>query len=125
MNLRQRDPRRQYPGHLVFIRELSCVITGGMPVDAAHVRYSEARYRKLNPGVGQKPSDCWVVPLRSDLHTGDKNAQHSGNERDFWYIHAIDPCLVAMLLWINTGNHEICEGILGNARAGLLKGCFA
>lgn len=125
IGLRQRDPRRQAPAHLSFVRGLSCVITGGRPVDAAHIRYSEARYSKINPGVGQKPSDFWVVPVRSDLHVGDKNAQHSGNEREFWASAQIDPCIVSMLLWINTGQYEVCEEILANARRGLLKGCFA
>ncbi len=82
--LRQRQPRvtdRKYKG---WIAQLPCVICATVPVEVAHLRYADVLYLKDNPGMGAKPSDLWTLPLCAHHHRLGKNAQHSGNERNWW-----------------------------------------
>jgi hypothetical protein len=109
--LRQRRPRILAPKHLAWIRSLPSIIPGQGPVEAAHVRYGERIYGKPPTGMGEKPSDCWVVPLAHDVHM----EQHRHGERAWWIEQAIDPLLVAALLWAAGGNDEAGINIIRNA----------
>lgn len=115
---RIRRPRVQSPKHLAFIRQLPCIITWNHHgVEAAHIRYADLPLGKLPTGMGEKPSDCWTIPLHATVHRTDKNAQHNMNERSFWSGHNINPCVVALALWRCSGDIELGEMIIREARS--------
>jgi hypothetical protein len=115
--LRQRQPRRHLPSHLKFIRTLPCVVSlRGDGIQAAHVSYGCPLLGKRARGVGEKSCDIWVVPLHHELHLNGPDAQHTMNEQAFWRRHGIDPCIVSLVLFAHSGNYEICERIVRNAR---------
>lgn len=57
------------------VSEMDCVLTGSpSPSDPAHIRYG------LGGGMGMKPDDNHVLPLRHKLHY----IQHNMGEVNFW-----------------------------------------
>lgn len=99
--------------HLNFIRSLPCTVTGAYDgIQAAHVSYVDLRYGKTGRAYGRKESDCWTVPLCSDQHT----LQHGMNEREFWQLAGIDPCRVAVSLYLCTGDRDLALVVLQHAR---------
>ena len=110
--MRQRQPRINNEKHLMFIRNLPCLVTGRRDVDAAHIRYSDLRVAKRAVGIGEKPDDKWVIPLCRAEHT----KQHGMNERQYWNDLGIDPILVALALYSVSGDHEMAEAILTSNR---------
>jgi hypothetical protein len=109
--------RKHDPDHLAYIRSLPCLVSGSnFNVEAAHIRYSDARWKKINPGVGRKPDDCWTVPLSAEMHRLGEEAQHNGNERAFWERHGIDPLEIATALYAVTGQYEAGLKIIREAR---------
>ncbi len=93
--LRQRDPRKHDKKHLRYIASLPCCICGGIDVDAAHIRATPIYIDgKRQTGGGEKPSDCWTVPLCRAHHT----EQHTMTELSFWKKYQIDPFILAMEL---------------------------
>lgn len=104
--------------HLAFIRKLPCLVSGSnVNVEAAHIRYSDAEWGKINPGHSRKPDDKWTVPLCADLHRLDPiNSQHAMNEREFWESHGIDPLPIATALWAISGDYEAGLNIIREAR---------
>ena len=97
---RTRKPKRERgrqedPAHLALIRKMPCLLGGEGKVEAAHIRMSDAAYGKGNSGVGQKPDDCWTVPLASEVHREQTNS----GERWFWEEHRINPLLIAQRLY--------------------------
>lgn len=117
---RIRRPREKLEAHLDFIRSLPCLvspITEG--IEAAHIRYGEPRFAKPGTGIGEKSHDFWTVPLSVIWHRYHRDAQHStGDERGWWQKHNIDPVLVALGLWANTGDYEAGCLIIQQAQAG-------
>lgn len=88
--------RQEDPMHLALVRRLPCIVTGvTVGVEAAHIRMSARGGGKVNPGIGQKPSDRWVLPLCADAH----REQHQGAEAAFWHRHGIDPLRTAERLY--------------------------
>jgi len=86
-------PRVKDNTYLAWIRRLPCLagmVTGlcSGSVQAAHIRYSDARYNRVNSGMQAKPSDLWVLPLCETHHLHD---QHKRNERQFWSDLEIEP----------------------------------
>lgn len=109
--------RQHNEKHLAFIRSLSCVVSGvSMNVEAAHIRYSDAAWEKVNPGIGRKPDDKWTIPLSAEMHRLNRNAQHNGNERSFWERHEIDPLSIALKLWGVSGDYEAGMRIILEAK---------
>jgi len=107
--MRQRDPRKHDDRHLAFIRQLPCLVCmDNTSTEAAHIRFSDERAAKINPGVGQKPHDHWTVPLCGRHH----REQHTMNEEKFWGTEGIDPLFVAMALYLNSGDAEAGETII-------------
>jgi hypothetical protein len=89
--------------HLDFIRSLPCLLCGDpIHTQAAHLRFADARVGKPISGMQIKSDDWWCVPLCNTHH--DK--QHGRGERKFWEQFNIDPILVAMALYINSGDYE-------------------
>lgn len=91
-----KGPRIYLPDFLSWLRTLPCVIChNNIESQAAHIRYSDARIGKLNPGVGQKPHDYFALPLCQDCHS----EQHGMNEQAFWKKYERDPLLLALSLF--------------------------
>ena len=103
-------PRQHDEAHLQFLRGLPCLVCeDNTSTEAAHIRMSDARAAKKNPGVGQKPHDFWCVPLCSRCH----REQHEvGEEALFWDRAMIDPLFVALALYVNSGDQEAGETII-------------
>jgi hypothetical protein len=107
--MRMRKPRQQDEHHLQFIRTLSCIVClDNTATEACHIRFSDQRAAKVNPGVGQKPHDYWTVPLCGKHH----REQHGGKEQDFWDQAMIDPLAVAAWLYLASGDQEAGETII-------------
>ena len=88
--------------YLEWLHGLPCIVTGRLEVQAAHVSYPAPQYGKLGRGKSTKESDRWAVPLCAEEHA----LQHTMNERDYWRMRGIDPCVVALAIhgaYPNTG----------------------
>lgn len=108
----QKRPRKEDDGHLRWLRTLPCVITGERPVEAAHVRYADPVYGKRETGKAEKPDDRWALPLSPRLH----RAQHDMAEKMFWLSYGLDPLRICLALYTATGDDELAEVILREAR---------
>lgn len=101
--------------HLAWVRTLPSVISGEVGrCEACHIRYGDPMYRKKRTGKGQKPDDCWTVPMTPEEH----REQHSMNEKAFWDAQGIDPLRIAHALYAVTGETEAAIKIIVNARMG-------
>jgi hypothetical protein len=89
----QRQPRKHDLAYLSHVRFQPCIlatIAGDCQgrTDPAHLRFSDAKVGRRNPGAGNKSDDKWVLPLCRHHH----DAQHAaGNERRWWSHWGIDP----------------------------------
>jgi hypothetical protein len=81
----QRRKREQDPGFLAYLRRQPCEAAhmGGCsgPIEAAHIRFSDASKGVSNPGAGRKNHDRHANPLCRHHHQHD---QHTRSERAFW-----------------------------------------
>lgn len=112
----KRRPRREDGDHLAFVRSLPCLATGvHRGIEAAHVRYGSLPHGKRETGLGEKPSDCWTVPLSTDAHRLSLDAQHNHNERVWWERIKIDPLIVAALLFAVSDDYDAGCLIIRNA----------
>ena len=72
-------------GFLAYIRRQPCEARHlgdcDGPIEAAHVRYSDAAAGSVNPGMQRKNHDRHANPLCRHHHRSD---QHKRRERDFW-----------------------------------------
>ncbi len=104
-----RRPRVKNEAHLQFIRSLFCVICGdNTSVEAAHLRAGNMDYGKRETGLGEKPSDMWVLPVCSKHHRD----QHKGCERSWWHNRGIDPWRLALSLFAASGDHELAQEVI-------------
>ncbi len=107
-----RRPRKQDPDHLAWLRTLPCICCqDNISTEAAHIRMSDARVGKVNPGVGAKPDDKWALPLCGGVD-GCHPEQHGMSERKFWEVRGIDPILMALALYSISGDTEEAERII-------------
>lgn len=112
MNLMKR-PRIKNSAHLDFIRALPCCCCGdNTSTEAAHIRSGNLAYGKRPTGGAEKPSDCWALPLCSTEH----REQHEGSEEAFWAKHNINPYVLAMSLYLRSGDYEMAITILERAQ---------
>lgn len=81
--------------YLDWIRDLPCIVTGRLNVQAAHISYLAPQHGKLGRGKGAKESDRWAIPLCAEEH----RIQHTMNEQAYWASRGIDPCVVALALY--------------------------
>jgi hypothetical protein len=110
---RQKRPRRHAEQHLEWIRTLPCVVSlTRNGVEAAHVRYADARYAKRAVGTGEKPDDKYAVPLNWQAH----RRQHEMDEREYWRQMDMDPVMIAVALWSCSGDDEAGEQIIREMR---------
>jgi hypothetical protein len=88
----QRKERQHDKTYLAYTRRQPCILAFAGDcngaVEATHLRFSDAKYGRINPGMGNKPSDKWVLPACHAHHV----AQHAaGDERKWWSGWGIDP----------------------------------
>ena len=92
------EPKRvRSKEHLRFVAQQPCVICGRTPAHAHHVRYAQPR------GLSLKVSDEFTVPLCAIHHSENHT---TGDERQWWREHKIDPLVVAQELWKATTGVE-------------------
>jgi hypothetical protein len=60
------------------------------------VRMSEPILSKRQTGKGEKPDDCWALPLCHRHH----ETQHLKGEKIFWDAHDINPVVACLILRI-------------------------
>lgn len=96
----QRQPRERDPGFLAFLRRQPCAVRhmGGCAgaVQAAHIRFSDSRQGRGNPGLGTKNHDRFCTALCEAHHIRD---QHAGAERAFWERAGLNAYDVAARLY--------------------------
>ena len=110
---RQRRPRERARSHLKWIATLPCAIClAEGRSQAAHIRLASAAHGKRAVGLGEKPDDCWTVPLCVEHHLTGMEAQHRMVEADFWRQHRRDPFSLALALWRFSGDEEAAGLIL-------------
>jgi len=97
MALRQRQPREEDQAYLAYVRTLPCTVCRRHgPSDPAHLRTGARPYNKPPTGMGEKPSDCWVLPLCRACH----DDQHRNNELAWWARKGFpDPFAIAAALY--------------------------
>lgn len=87
----QRKPRVHDKGFLAFLRRQPCCVGPrgcSGPVQAAHIRFSDFKVGRVNPGGARKSDDRWANPLCEAHHA----AQHArGDERAWWNEQGLDP----------------------------------
>jgi hypothetical protein len=105
LNVRQRQPRVEDPAHLAYVRTLPCTICGRGPSDPAHIRTGSREYGKRQCGMGEKPDDCWVLPLCRHHH----DEQHAANEIEWWSSYGIDPLPLAVELYASRASKPKAE----------------
>jgi recombination DNA repair RAD52 pathway protein len=85
------EPKRvRSKEHLRFVAQQPCVICGRTPAQAHHIRYAQPR------GLSLKVSDEFTVPLCAIHHSENHT---TGDERQWWREHKVDPLGVAQELW--------------------------
>ena len=98
--------------HIDFIKKLPSLISGRTPCDPCHIRTGSPSYRKKRTGGGQRPDDCWTLPLTRAEH----DAQHDMNEMAFWRSHGIeDPFAIALELYQVSGDLTAGKKIIRNS----------
>jgi hypothetical protein len=112
LSTEKKRKRQEAPDYLKQIRMLPCLVCGGRPVEAAHIRTGSLVYAKRETGTAEKPDDRWTLPLCAEHH----REQHQGNEIAFWASHGIDPFSTACALWGAKGDDEAMFLIIRNAR---------
>lgn len=85
---------RKDQGYLAWLHSVPCIVTGTLPVEAAHLSTANPKYGHMGRGKGQKSADRWALPLSPEEH----RMQHRMNERAYWDILSIDPWLTALVL---------------------------
>jgi hypothetical protein len=93
--MNQRQPRVEDAAYLAYVRTLPCLVCRRGPSDAAHIRAAAPQYGKRYTGKGEKPSDCWTLPLCRQHH----EAQHRESELGWWAGMGIDPFATAVALY--------------------------
>ncbi|MCA0358699.1 MAG: hypothetical protein LCH78_17945 [Proteobacteria bacterium] len=87
----QRQPREHDKPFLAYLRRQPCAAAhlGGCngPIEAAHIRYSDAAAGARNPGMQAKNHDRHANPL---CHAHHQHDQHKRRERDFWSALGVD-----------------------------------
>ena len=82
--------RRRDKRHRQYVAAQACVICGGQPSDAHHLRFAQPR------GLGLKVSDEFTVPL---CRTHHRDLHRTGNEMGWWAQFGIQPKTLAYKLW--------------------------
>lgn len=105
--LTQRQPRISNDKYRRYVASLPCAVCGVHGrTQSAHVRYSSIDHDKRECGKGEKPSDCWCLPLCIECHA----EQHNHGERDWWKAQGINPIELCIKLYGEWSKAEIPGG---------------
>ena len=85
---------RKDGGYLAWLHEVPCIITGTLPVEAAHLSTANPKYGHMGRGKGQKAHDRWALPMAPDQH----QRQHHIGEVKFWCFKDMNPYITALVL---------------------------
>jgi hypothetical protein len=85
--------RRRDKRHRRFVASQACLVCGGQPSDAHHLRFAQPR------GLGLKVSDEFTVPL---CRTHHRDVHQARNEIRWWSRLGIKPLDIAYKLWNTT-----------------------
>lgn len=88
---------RKDSGYLAWLHGVPCIVTGTLPVEAAHLSTANPKYGHMGRGKGQKAHDRWALPLSAEQHRW----QHHLGEDYYWACRRIevsDPYLTALVL---------------------------
>jgi hypothetical protein len=88
-----RTRRRRDKRHRQFVASRACVVCGGKPSDAHHLRFAQPR------GLGLKVSDEFTVPMCRLHH---REVHRTRNEIQWWSQFGIKPLPIAYKLWNTT-----------------------
>lgn len=112
-------PRKANMNHLSYVRRLPCLCRGhdcAGDVESCHIRHGSPIHGKPSTGGGEKPSDCYTVPLCHRHHNEGEQSQHATNEERWWRAKGIDPIVIAALLFCCSGDDEAGRLVCENAR---------
>jgi len=89
---------RKDGGYLHWLHSIPCIVTGVLPVEAAHLSAANPKYGHMGRGKGQKAHDRWALPLSQTEH----RYQHHIGEDVYWNVNihskGINPYLTALVL---------------------------
>ena len=85
---------RKDSGYLAWLHSVPCIVTGTLPVEAAHLSTANPKYGHMGRGKGQKAHDRWALPLSPEQH----RRQHDVGENRYWLFKDADPYLTALVL---------------------------
>jgi len=89
---------RKDQSYLAWVRQIPCIVTGVLPVEAAHLSTANPKYGHMGRGKGQKAHDRWALPLSRTEH----QYQHHIGEDVYWNVNihskGINPYLTALVL---------------------------
>ena len=89
------------PGHLVLVRQLPCTVCENRTgIDPHHLKSGAAARER---GIGMKATDRWSVPL-CRVHHDEVERLASIHERAWFSAFGLDPHMLALALWGNTGD---------------------
>lgn len=109
--------RRRDEKHLKWLRTTYCCIClDNTSIEACHVRLSDSSIGKFNPGMKEKPDDCFTLPLCSKHH----REQHRGSELMFWKRYDIDPVKLSLRIHSFSGDTEALDRLIKGRRSNIL-----
>lgn len=116
--LRRKEPKPRpqvrSANHLVFIRQLPCIVCGLIPSDPAHIRSG------TDGGTGVKSGDRYTLPLCRFHHA----EQHSVGELTFYAGLGFDPTGLANRLWTVSGDLRAGLRLIERTRMSILAKQF-
>lgn len=109
---RSRSTREQtkFPAYIAKLRQCPCILCGDQ-AEASHLRFSDAKYGKVN-----KRDDKWCLPICPREHRLGPDAAHYRGEFAWWQAKGIDPLPIAKALWEARDDLEKMQGIAVSAR---------
>lgn len=103
--LKTQQPRQRDKGYLGALHELRCLRCGAPPpIEAAHIRMTNVEWGqragvRTGAGMGEKPSDCWTLPLCAACHRTGPTAEHKIGTIRFYREWGVDPHAIAYALF--------------------------
>jgi hypothetical protein len=98
------------PYHVRYVAQQPCLVCGGGPANAHHLRFTEELARKV--------SDEFMVPLCRDH---DDELKAASNEAAWWRRTSVDPIDTARMLWRVTHPQITAEQLRQPAVGNLLR----
>jgi hypothetical protein len=89
---------RKDSGYLAWLHEVPCIVTGTLPVEAAHLSTANPKYGHMGRGKGQKAHDRWALPLSQDEHRLQHHQGEATYWRERWVRLGIKPHFTALVL---------------------------